>query len=292
MVYYGPWPVWFNRFIQSCRFNKEFDFLIFSDNEVQNEEGGNVFFYKLPFSDFLKLAEERLGFSIAIDNPYKLCDLKIVYGLILQKIVSPYEFWGHLDLDVLLGDLKSFFSSDNLNRNDIISTRKEIINGSCTLYRNVDKVNKLYQQIPNFEFLVNSLDSHYIDEYYMTEVVKDNISKGILQVCFQEMLFEDALAEIRGKNFWAITWNKGKMKEFLTCKSYAYFHFIHSKRRPMFLHEEIEKTNYKYLIFDQGWVSYSLWLHLKYIIRAFVRRPTYYAKFWLKKVFYDKDKVY
>ncbi len=53
------------------------------------------------------IASEKLGFTVSIEHGYKLNDFKTDYGYIYSKLVKDYDFGGHMDLDIILGNYVS-----------------------------------------------------------------------------------------------------------------------------------------------------------------------------------------
>lgn len=43
-----------------------------------------------------------------------MCDYKPTYGLAFKKWLGKYDFWGYCDFDLLLGNLRKFFTDEVL----------------------------------------------------------------------------------------------------------------------------------------------------------------------------------
>ena len=99
-VYFGKFPYYFSLFKESAQANEDVDFVIFSDTEDEIEED-NVKVIRLSSAQFSKLASEKLGFEIRTPNAYKLCDFKPSLGKIFEDYFKDYDFWGHIDLDII-----------------------------------------------------------------------------------------------------------------------------------------------------------------------------------------------
>lgn len=79
----------------------------------------------------------------------KLCDLKPMFGVVFEDLIEEYEFWGHVDCDMILGDLAEFLSNDELSSHDILMLRgRSFVHGPLTVYRNNEHINHLYKQAP------------------------------------------------------------------------------------------------------------------------------------------------
>ena len=102
------------------------DFLIFTDCGGTDLQCPNVRIVDSSLEQFNSLASERLGLSISIHEPYKLCDLKPAYGVIFAEYLSGYDFWGNADIDVVYGNVRSCLTEELLSKYDVISSRKEL----------------------------------------------------------------------------------------------------------------------------------------------------------------------
>ena len=129
--YFGKMPNYFQLFLDSCASNKNFEWLIFSDDMTNYCYPRNVHFFKMTFQECQKLVQSKFDFRIELSRPQKLCDYKCAYGFIFQKYLSEYDWWGYCDLDQIFGDLASFITEDMLRNYDKIGSL-----GHLTLYRN------------------------------------------------------------------------------------------------------------------------------------------------------------
>jgi len=135
--YYGTLPPTFEYWAKSCEYNSEFDFILVTDQSVELSIP-NLIILNMSFSQLCELIKEKLGKDVCIPKPYKLCDFKPAYGLIFQEHVAGYEFWGHCDIDMVMGKLKSFITDEVMDHHD-----KILYLGHLSLYRNVDRINQL-----------------------------------------------------------------------------------------------------------------------------------------------------
>ena len=108
-VYIGKFPNYFNMWLESCRWNPQFDFLLVTDNHVESLPD-NV---KLLRTDLISLKNRlsvKLRSDIVLNSPYKLCDYKPSYGLMFEDELKGYDFWGHCDMDLIWGNLSKFLN--------------------------------------------------------------------------------------------------------------------------------------------------------------------------------------
>ena len=89
--YYGWFPAWMNLWVKSCELNPDFDFLLVTDSELQNLPP-NMTLHQESIADLKRRFCRVLGFEVCLEQPYKLCDYKPVYGLAFQELIKDYDF--------------------------------------------------------------------------------------------------------------------------------------------------------------------------------------------------------
>src|ERR1700741_2624180 len=145
VCYFGKFPWYFDFFIHSCRYNPSIQFCILTDNEDKLEnKPENVFFVKKTLKQIENKATEKLGFVAKLESAYKVCDYTPLLGFLFPELIKGYTFWGYGDIDVIYGNIRYFLTSKLLDSYDIISVRPEYLTGSFTIYRNSNRVNKLF----------------------------------------------------------------------------------------------------------------------------------------------------
>ncbi len=153
----GPYPWYLHYFIQSCLYNLTIDFIIITDNkEAIPNKPKNVIIVNKTINEIGAVASEKLGFTVNIDFPYKLCDFKPAYGFIFSEIFANYDFWGHGDLDVIYGNIRNFITDEMLRDFDIISPRPDWVPGCFLLFKNTEKVNTLFMQSKDYRKVFES----------------------------------------------------------------------------------------------------------------------------------------
>jgi hypothetical protein len=132
---------YFDLFVRSCGANPTIDFIYLTDSD-----------YSSPFSNFkvikmsLESFKEKIkshypnDVQISLDYGYKICDYFPALGEICSDWFRGYDFWGFLDNDLLLGDLRSFLTDSVLSSYKRISCR-----GHFGLFSNDPVTNRLYQ---------------------------------------------------------------------------------------------------------------------------------------------------
>jgi hypothetical protein len=75
ITYIGKYPWYFPYFLHSCRYNPTVDFLIFTDNNEPNLDlPPNVKIIPYSIEQIKTGAAKALGFDVAVESGYKLCD--------------------------------------------------------------------------------------------------------------------------------------------------------------------------------------------------------------------------
>lgn len=146
----GSWPNYADWFLASCEANKSVDFYIVTDDHSISrwENSQNINIIYMTFEECIELVKEKLDGAV-LTKPYKLCDYRPAYGVIFEKWIKDYEYWGSCDCDLMLGDIRHFFTDEILEQYD-----KFMIFGQLQLSKNNYEVNHYYE-------LPRSSDSKY-----------------------------------------------------------------------------------------------------------------------------------
>lgn len=85
--YFGTLPNYFSLWLKTAAYNKNFDFLLFTDcNLAEYGVPYNVKCIQMTFDEVKQRVGNILNFKFVLHNPYKLCDYKPLYGLIFPII--------------------------------------------------------------------------------------------------------------------------------------------------------------------------------------------------------------
>lgn len=164
LPYFGKFPDIFPLFLKTAAKNPNINFLIISDSEENIDYPGNVIVLSQTFSEFRELMEKRLGQTIVLEKPYKLCDYKPVYGYVLSEQIKQYDYWGYCDCDLIWGDLYSFIEPLMEKGYD-----KIFASGHLTLYRNTQENNELFRTLDGgslFSEISKDNQIYWFDEDY------------------------------------------------------------------------------------------------------------------------------
>jgi len=165
IAFIGKYPWYFPYFLHSCRYNPTIDFLIFTDNNKPNLAfPDNVRIMPYSIEQFKVDAAKALGFEVAVESGYKLCDFKPAFGTIFSDYLTDYEFWGYCDVDVIFGNIRLFMTDKLLEEYDIISARHDYLTGCFALYRNRPFFLELFKQSKDYRKVFTEPRNFFFDE--------------------------------------------------------------------------------------------------------------------------------
>jgi len=169
ILYFGELPWYFDYFIHTCRYNPSVDFFLITDDSAYDDKvPKNINIIHKSFIETKKIIGKKLKLKVDFESAYKLCDFKPAYGYIFSDIVQGYDFWGHADIDIIFGDIRSFITTKLLNKFDTISLRNDFITGYFQLFKNTKKVNTLFMQSKDYKKVFTSSKHYCFDETNFT----------------------------------------------------------------------------------------------------------------------------
>ena len=163
MPYFGQWPEWIDLYIESCKWNPTVDWLFFTDCGEPTNKAPNVTYVHISLSDFVDQFSQKIGTPIALEAPYKLCDLKPAYGDALESHLDGYDFWGFGDIDVIYGNIRRFYS-ENIRPYKVVSSHKHLLSGHFCLLQNTPLMRHAYRSLKNWKVVFNQPDYQKFDE--------------------------------------------------------------------------------------------------------------------------------
>lgn len=305
--YYGKWPNYFNLFLEGCRLNSEFDFLLITDLPPPCSCPSNVQFHQLSFEELRSLIGRKIKKKTLLFQPYKLCDFKPMYGVIFSDFLTGYDFWGYGDIDLVYGRLSKFITESLLENHDIISLRKHWLSGCFVLLKNVSRINFLYTESPSWELVAEKNSYMGFDEclgnYFknleegeslfdldkndsMSLLVKKNSMAGEIRTYFEDVIAEDLKQEEYIQ--WAAGAVLGK-----SGKEYPLFHYVQLKSLDAFFFPILNNVEKKYYITETGlyrvnefegkiYFILKIWRKIKGFGRRMARIPARVRKIWNK----------
>lgn len=168
--YFGRLPKGFDLWLISAGANPSIDWILFTDDHTGYNYPNNVKVVYQTYESFVGRIKEHFDFSICIDRPWKLCEFRPAYGEIFADELEGYDYWGHCDLDLLWGNIRSFITDDILSRYEKIGFQ-----GHSTLYKNTPEVNGRYKTVVpdagiNYRDYFSSAEGHCFDEVGMCSI--------------------------------------------------------------------------------------------------------------------------
>ncbi|MDX2353593.1 DUF6625 family protein [Stutzerimonas xanthomarina] len=162
--YFGRWPFWMPFFLESCRHNKDIDWLFFSDCGIPPNLPDNVTVEAWAFDDYCRMVSQKIGISFTASTPYKLCDLKPALGDVHADRLKGYDFWGFSDIDLVYGNLRRYFTDERLERYDLLATHSRRISGHLCLFSNTERMRRAYRSAPQWRQRLTSPEHNAFDE--------------------------------------------------------------------------------------------------------------------------------
>lgn len=197
--YFGSWPPWIDHFFYSCIKNPTIDFYFFTDCGIPEiaKNSSNIHFTEMTFEEYSNFVSSILNIEFHPTNAYKLCDLKPFYGIIHKDLLFNYDFWGFGDVDLIWGDIRSFYTDHILSYYNIISTHSDRISGHLCLIRNRSRYNRLAYNISNWKIKLESNNHYALDEIDLTLTIYKpakllwKIHKWIFFKLYQKLKIDD-----------------------------------------------------------------------------------------------------
>lgn len=234
--YFGKLPDYFDLWLKSCENNKTVDFIVFTDGLVPNWYPNNVKFTSITLIDMKKQFEKKLGYTVALDSAYKVCDLRPAYGYLFEDYIKGYDFWGHCDFDIIWGNIREYVTEEMLNSFDKIFNL-----GHLSFYRNNKELNNAYK-LDGGAFLYKEVfqnSEHYaFDEISGInlilkknnfEIYETNLCANMTKANYRMRLVEST--SIKNYNQQVFYWENGKIhrayiyEEKVYIDEFIYLHF-------------------------------------------------------------------
>lgn len=170
--YFGKFPDWAPLFFETVKRNVSIDFVFYTDCVTEPYTAiSNVVFHKMTFEEYVKAARGKVNIEFSPANAYKLCDLRPLYPVIHYDDIKDSDFFGWTDMDVLFGDLRSFYTEDLLSKYDVLSTHEVRVSGHLAIFRNTAKHRNLYRKIYDWKNKLAHPNFVGIDEHGITNAL-------------------------------------------------------------------------------------------------------------------------
>jgi hypothetical protein len=177
---------YFDSFQRLDRFG--WDMKVFTTNPWPSQ--GNVEIVQMSLAEYDGLLEKYCGinpknFINEAGVPNKVTsDHYPAYGWIFQDFIKDADFWGFTNWDMVYGRLSDFVPDEVLASCDIWSDDVNAINGIFSLFRNDPRINRLFEQVPDWRSTFVDHAPCGFDEHQMTRTVQELSAAGEIRFLF------------------------------------------------------------------------------------------------------------
>lgn len=238
-LWFGPVRDYFPLWTRSLRANDGYDFLLFTDQEIDRSEiPDNLKVIRLSLEDLKETIRQRLNINPTFEFSYKLCDFRPAFGELFSNYLTNYDFWGYCDVDLMFGKLSNFITED------LLSSYQKIFNrGHFTLYKNDEYINKLYRssKLIDTQAIMESKACFIFDEWHgIHQVFKEFNIAQYHDECIADIHPNTArytCSNIKNYKKQLFVWENGVVKQYFLSegtvqhRELAYVHFQKRKIR-------------------------------------------------------------
>ncbi len=215
-AYLGRLPPWFGVYARSVARNPSIDFLYLCDDRPPALHP-NMRWIPTSLDDIRSRIRTTLGLEADALTPYKLCDLRPMFGVLFAEHIEPYGYWAHADIDVIFGDLRRHILDEGASADyDVISSHPTRLNGPLTFWRNRADVNSLFLRNESYREAATSARSMTFDEQGMSATVREHAAT--IRTLYRPSHRHDA-----SRGLWY--WENGRVVESFSKEETGYFHF-------------------------------------------------------------------
>ena len=197
--YIGKIPPYFNLWLKSALHNPSIDFFLLLDDKEFDEtkvQGTNIKVYWTTLKEIKDRMQKYFDFPIVLEKAYKLCDYKPAYGEAFYDLIKDYDYWGHCDIDLVLGNLRHFLTENLLGD----EYARIFTKGFFSIYKNDKEINSLYRTLStrkynSFRRVYSSSSSFCFDEYGehlgggLSCIFKENDIRMYDSLCYADINF-------------------------------------------------------------------------------------------------------
>lgn len=244
LPYFGRFDTLFPLWLETCRWNKNFDWLVFTDDRRAFDYPENVKVIYMEFAELKEKIQALYDFKIALDAPYRLCNFRPAFGEVFEEYLDGYDTWGFCDNDMLYGNLSAMLPKELPIQYKVGGF------GHLSFVPNTDKIRSLYRYADAYRLAFTHSNLLFFDEDTWPYILK---AKGyeILKLHiadFMPRLWQHEVLEEPGREWMnkahCFVWTEGKLWRYYEDKDgsvkreeYAYIHFL---KRPMKVQEGID----------------------------------------------------
>ena len=174
-VYFGALPKYFYLFKHTAIYNKDYNWLIFTDQVSEIIKENNITFIPYTLSLYNKRLSTIFNKHIEIKEKNRICEGRPAFAKIFEEYLDDYDWWGWTDLDLLNGNFNNFINDDIFNNYDAINVTVTTIHKGRTAFNGPlmlisMKLKYLYKQITDYELkLINGNPGGRYNSFNMEE---------------------------------------------------------------------------------------------------------------------------
>jgi hypothetical protein len=231
--YFGKWPEWIDFFVESCRANSDIDWFLIGDDAPPENRARNLHHLQTSFEEYRDLISDRLKTRVPLEEPYKLCDLRPSLPFVHSDQLSGYDFVGFGDLDVVYGDIRSFYDADALDRYDLLSAHPDRLSGHFALMRNTPEMVTAFERAPGWKDALRKKENLGFDERGLFNLFRETRRHWLKRPEQRPCLFREAYSTPGPTDRMRWYWKDGRLtNEFYPHHPFMYLHFMswHSNR--------------------------------------------------------------
>lgn len=241
ICWFGKLPDYLPIWIKSCSYNNEYDFLLFTDDNININLPSNVYYRPFTKNEFLVRVRKIIDRKSKLSKPYRLCDFRPMYGKIFENELTSYDFWGYCDVDMVFGKIKNFLENE-----DFLDYEAIFNGGHFTLIKNNVKMNNLYKRegaLFNYKIVATKEAIYAFDETTgFQRIAKKNNVKAKFGIPYIET--ESKFTQLRSRlekinpNIQGFYWENGtlyRVKAENNQRFYQEIAYIHLQKRKISL---------------------------------------------------------
>ena len=191
--YFGAWPAWFPVFLASCRRNSTIRWHMHTDCPIPEDRPPNVEFFPMTFDEYRRRVGAALDLSLDGIDPYKICEIRTACGVVFEDEIRGFDFFGYGDMDVVYGDIRSFYD-DHVLSHDAISTHAWCTSGHLFLMKNTPRLCRAFERVLRWREFFASKRRHRFDEDIFRWVFRSPEDLGVGALLPSDYDIDDAKA--------------------------------------------------------------------------------------------------
>ena len=171
---WGSWPPWTALLLRTIQMNPSVNFFLLGDAPpLVFDWPRNAKFQRMPLQDVLSQAQRILKVQLpaklsVTGGASKISDFKPMFGELFKDQLIGCDFWGYVQEDMLLGDLRAFLDEKMLDNFDTISPLLAPCYhaGPFMVYRNTEAVRSLFRRSREWKMVASDPQYMAFDEWW------------------------------------------------------------------------------------------------------------------------------